>query len=175
MADSFKVRVWAVLGGGKTGKSTVIGNLTSRLGKGRGAVLSLVALRGGGYLQICARRQSLQEAGRSPEDVVRDAQRVARGLQKKEALSNCYLNLLIAIRIDATRSLPPASDYLSHFIKSGWSLESLVILDFDAKKHSRYFTFGAPTYELYGASNMAQNNSKHQQLVGQVRNHFGWA
>jgi hypothetical protein len=174
MGESFKVRVWAVLGEGATGKTAIIGNLISRLGRGPGGFRP-VPLRGGGYLQIYARRQSLQEARRSPEQVVSDTLKVARDLQKKHAFSICYLNLLVAIRTDVIRGLPPASYYLSHFVQSGWSLESLVILDYEVRKHFRYYAFGAPICEHYDASDMVRDKAQHHWLLGPVRNHFGWA
>jgi hypothetical protein len=174
MPDSFKIRVWGVLGEASTGKTAIIGNLVSRLGRGPGGFRP-VPLRGGGYLQIYARRQSLQEAKRSPEQVVRDTVKVARGLQRKHSISICYLNLLVAIRTDAIHGLPPASAYLSYFVKSGWSLESLVILDYEERKHEKYYAFGAPICEHYFASEMVRNGSQHHWLVGLVRNHFGWA
>jgi hypothetical protein len=168
------VRLWAVIGGPATGKSTVIGNLISQLGKGP-VWPRWVPLRGGGYLQIYARRQSLQEAKRSPEKVVSDTKKTADKLQKSSGFSIGYLNLLLAIRTDKINGLPPATEYLSYFVKSGWSLESLVILDYDETKHSQYYNFGAPTLEHYDTSKMVQDKSQHHWLLGPVRNHFGWA
>jgi hypothetical protein len=51
MADHFKIRVWAVIGDGDTGKSTVIGHLISQLGQGSGG-LRQVLLRGGGIFRF---------------------------------------------------------------------------------------------------------------------------
>lgn len=169
-----KVRLWAVIGEGATGKSTVIGNLVATLGKGPGG-FRLVPLRGGGHLQINARRQSLQEAKRSPADVLKDTERTIKTLQKKRGFSIGYLNLLLAIRTDRINGLPPASEYLSHFNKAGWSLESLVILGYDGKKHFQYYDFGAPTLEHPDSPEMVLDRSQHHWLLGPVRNHFDWA
>lgn len=65
MADTFKIRLWAVLGEGSTGKSTVIGSLISQTGRGPSKFRDIL-LRGGGRLKVHVRRQSLQEANRSP-------------------------------------------------------------------------------------------------------------
>jgi hypothetical protein len=174
MVGQFKVRVWAVLGDGSTGKSTVIGNLISQLGKGSGG-FRIAPLRGGGFLELYARRQSLQEAKRSPEQVVKDTEGLVRRRQTKLGLSFSYLNLLAAIRTDQVNGLPNASHYLSHFVKSGWSLESVVILDFDERKHTQYYAFGAPVCEHPYASEWVQDKSRHHWLMGPVRNHYGWA
>lgn len=177
MGNNYTVRVWAVLGSGSTGKSSVVGNLISQLGKGPGGT-KWVPLRGGGYLQINARRQSLQEAKRTKERVVKDAIADARALQKKHQISIAYYNLLVAIRADdGVNGLPPADQYLSYFVDQGWTIESLVILDYNEKEHSKYHAFGAPTLEHYDTSKMVENNKKSEYhwLTGPVRNHLGWA
>jgi len=169
-----RVRLWAIVGEGSSGKSTTIGSLISQLGRGSGGFRE-VLLRGGGYLRIYARRQSLQEAKRSPDTVIRETQVLVRDLEKRRGISIDSLNLLLAIRSDNVNGLPRASKYLSHFVKAGWLIESLVVLDYEGKKHIPYYDFGAPLYELYESSELVRDKSKHHWLVGQVRNHFGWA
>jgi hypothetical protein len=174
MMNQFKVRVWAVIGEGSTGKSTVIGHLTSKLGRGPGGP-QFMLLRGGGYLRVHARRQSLQEARITAQSIVRTFKARIANLQKNKGLSIGYANLLVAIRTDKINGLPPATDYLSYFVTSGWDLESIVILDYDGRKHASYHEFGVPTLEVYNSSDWVQDKLQHQILVGQVRNHFGWA
>jgi hypothetical protein len=174
MADTFKIRLWAILGEGSTGKSVTIGGLISQTGRGPGG-FRYVLLRGGGGLELYARRRSLQEAKRSPEDVVRDTLELARTLQTRKKISIGYLNLLVAIRTDSINGQPLAREYLSHFVRSGWSLESLIVLDYSESKHLLYFDFGAPVRRIVGASEMARDRSQHHVLVGHARNHFGWA
>jgi len=120
----------------------------------------------------------LQEAKRSKERVVKDALTDARALQKKQKVSIAFYNLLVAIRTDdGVNNFPPADKYLSHFVDQGWMIESLAILDYDERKHSKYHAFGAPTLEHYDTSKMVENNKKteYHWLTGPVRNHFGWA
>lgn len=174
MPDTFKVRLWCVLGEGSTGKSTVIGGLISQTGRGPGG-FRYALLRGGGSIELYVRRQSLQEGKRAPQDVVRDTLRVARALESRKNISIGYLNLLLAIRTDSINGLPRANEYLSHFVRSGWSLESLVVLNYSERKDRIYFDFGAPVRPLIDASTLVRDRSQHHVLVGQVRNHFGWA
>jgi hypothetical protein len=174
MADTFKIRLWAVLGEGSTGKSTIIGGLISQTGRGPGG-FRYTLLRGGGSLELYVRRQSLQEGKRSPQEVVRDTLKVVRALQSRKKISIGYLNLLFAIRTDAINGLPRASEYLSHFVRSGWSLESLIVLDYLERKDLLYLDFGAPVCPLIDASTLVRDRSQHHMLVGQARNHFGWA
>jgi hypothetical protein len=174
MPNTFKIRLWAVLGEGGTGKTSVIGNLISQYGRGPGGFRH-VPLRGSGYLQIYARRQSLQEAKRSVQEVLRETKRVASRLETDEGLSIGYLNVLFAIRTDKIRGLPPASEYLSEFVRAGWILESLAILNYNERKHGHYYSFGAPTLEVYDSIDIVRQPARHHWLVGPVRNHFGWA
>jgi hypothetical protein len=107
--------------------------------------------------------------------VVRDALSAGRAIQRKRKIAINHLNLLLAIRTDSMNGLPPAYEYLSHFAKQGWSLESLIILDYNERKHRLYFDFGAPVCSIVDAAEMVHDRSQHQLLVGQARNHFGWA
>lgn len=174
MVDGFKIRLWAVLGESSTGKSTIIGGLISQTGRGPGG-FRYILLRGGGMLEVYARRQSLQEAQRSPQEVVLETLKVARKLQNRNKTSIGYLNLLLAIRTDSINGLPDASEYLSHFVRSGWSLESLIVLNYAKRKHVLYFDFGAPVCPLIDASRMVSSRLQHHIFVGEARNHFGWA
>jgi hypothetical protein len=173
MATHF--RVWGVIGKGNTGKSTVIGNLISTLGRGAGGFRH-IRLRGGGYLYVYARRQSVQEANRSPQQVVADAVRNAGTVQRNSGIAISYMNLLMAIRSDAgINGHPAATVYLSDFVKAGWTTESLALTDEDEKDRSPYYEFGAPFCEVADATTWVRGPSSHQWLVSQVRNHFGWA
>jgi hypothetical protein len=175
MPEHFKVRVWAILGDGQTGKSTIIGHLISQLGMGSGG-FRWVPLRGGGFLQVYARRQSLQEAKRSPDQVIKDTKLKGRSLEKSHHISINWLNLLVAIRTDTTNRLPQADEYLSHFVRAGWTIESLVLLgEYDEQRYSMYSAFGVPICEIYDSKETARDKKKHHWLVGPVRNHFGWA
>lgn len=135
-------------------------------------------LRGGGYLEIYARRQSLQEAKRTKEQVVEETQEEIRKVQARHGIAVSYFNMLLAIRTDTgINDLPAADEYLSHFVEQGWRIESLVILGEADRDHDKYHAFGAPTLEHYGTSDMVVDDktSEYHWLTGPVRNHFGWA
>lgn len=123
---------------------------------------------------LYARRQSLQEATISAEKAREEVNRRAGNLQKS-GLAIGHVNVLFALRTDRARGFPPASEYLSAFVKANWSLESLAMLEYDKRKHGKYHDFGAPICEIYDSYDMVRNPLQHQWLVGQVRNHFGWA
>lgn len=170
-----KIRLWTIIGEGATGKSTTIGHLISQTGKGSGG-FRYVLLRGGGFLQIYARRQSLQEAKRSPDAVLADTKRLIRTVENRRGFPIESLNLLLAIRSENNvNGLPPASEYLARFLKAGWSIESLAVLNYEGKKHAQYYDFGIPTCEVYETASLVREKSNHQMMVGAVRNHFGWA
>jgi hypothetical protein len=169
-----QIRVWGILGESDSGKSTVIGHLISQLDKGPGG-FRIVPLRGGGYMEVYARRQSLQEAKRAPGQVIEDTLALIQNEERKHRKAICFLNLLLAIRTDVINRLPSAVDYLSEFVRAGWSVESLVVLGYEDKKHSRYYKFGTPICEAYSASEYAADLKQRHLLLGQVRNHFGWA
>jgi hypothetical protein len=144
-----------MLGDDQTGKSTIIGHLISQLGMGGGG-FRWVPLRSGGFLQVYARRQSLQEAKRSPDQVIKDARLKGRNLDKSYGISINWLNLLVAIRTDTTNKLPKADEYLSNFVSTGWIIESLVLLGkYDERRYPTYSAFGAPICEIYDSKELA--------------------
>lgn len=175
MVNFFKVRLWSVIGDAGSGKSTIVGNLVSQFGPGR-THARRVLLRGGGYLLVHARRQSLQEANISAKQFIRAMNATAQALQRQHGLTLSYLNVLAAIRTEnGVNGLPSAIDYISEFVRASWSIESIVVLDYDERADGRYHSFGAPIYEVNDSSALVRQGVMHQKLVGQVRNHFGWA
>jgi hypothetical protein len=168
------VKLWAILGDPRTGKSTIIGNLVSQTTRGPGGFRD-VLLRGGGYLRVFALRQACQEARRSPEALVGLIAERALGLMRsRPAISVSRVNVLLALRFAETNGYPPGHQYLSFFVQHGWSIESLVLLNYE-DRHEFYHYFGAPTYDLLDSARLLQNPFHREWIVGQVRNHFGWA
>jgi hypothetical protein len=175
-SESFKVRVWAILGDPGTGKSTTIRYLISQQTTGPGNIRDIL-LRGGGYLRLYASRRASQEARKSPEDVIKLIKEKGRRLTHgRPRLSICWLNVLMALRFDAANGCPPGHQYLSTFVEHGWLLESLVLMNYrDQDRREFYHDFGAPTLDLLDSTRMARDPSQHAWMVGQVRSHFGWA
>jgi len=128
-------------------------------------------------MNLYARRQSLQEAKRSPEQVVSDTKAEIKSLKDKCAVVPAYFNMLVAIRTDNINNLPAADQYLNHFISVGWSIESLVVLGYSESAHQKYYKFGIPLCEFSQAPNLAEKKAKgtHHLLLAPIRNHFGWA
>jgi len=77
---------------------------------------------------------------------------------------------LLALRTDRVRGLPTADEYLSHFVAKGWLIEALALLSPTSRDEHVYKLFGAPTCYVYDSTDLDIG-----QMVGQVRNHFGWA
>jgi hypothetical protein len=171
-----KVRIWAILGDSKTGKSTVIGGLTSQSGKGPGGIRDIL-LRGGGYLRLFARRRACQEGRKSPEQIVHAINSEARRLMNgRPRISVCWLNVLLALRFDEDKGCPAGHEYLTHFVRQGWQIESLVLMNYrDEDRREFYHNYGAPTLDLRDSRALVQNPLHRGWVVGQVRNHFGWA
>jgi hypothetical protein len=169
--ESYKIRLWAVIGDANTGKSTAIGHLTSQLGRGDGGIRQ-VLLRGGGYLTLFARRMAWQEAKRNPREVVKLVNQQARRLRASNPpISSSWFNVLCALRVDAVYGFPAGHEYLSHFVEQGWELENLVVMSPDQRSY-HYHRFGAPMLELHDSAAPAMEIG---WMVGQIRNHFGWA
>lgn len=121
------IRLWAILGADSVGKSTTVGHLAGDFGssanglrRGRGGGLREILLRGGGYLTIHPKRVSLQEAGKTPEQVVKEIARESARLQRNAKIQSGYFNVLLAIRTNRFRGMPRADEYLSHFVAQGW-------------------------------------------------------
>lgn len=174
-----KIRLWAVLGEGGVGKSTTVGHLMGHFGKGKNGVTPGggggprdVLLRGGGYLTVVGRRQSLQEGNKTPEAALKIiVTQYDRDQRRSPAISSAYFNVLLALRTDRlSAGLPAAHHYLSYFISKGWQLESLAMLGPSLPEERPYKRFGVPTAYIYDPWDFEIS-----QMVGMVRNHFGWA
>jgi hypothetical protein len=171
-----RIRLWAVLGEASVGKSTTVGHLGGEFGKGenglrrgRGGGVKEIPLRSDGYLQILSRRQSLQEAGKTPEQVAKEIENASARLnQQNPTIESAFFNVLLAIRTDSPRKMKKGEDYLSYFVKRGWLIESLAILSPKSRDEHIYRRFGAPTCYIEYSSGLDII-----QMVGQVRNHFG--
>jgi len=170
------IRLWAVLGEGGVGKSTTVGHLAGDFGRGpnglrrgRGGGLRQILLRGGGYLTIHPRRQSLQEAGKIPPQAVTEIGRESAKTQKSVRIKSEYFNVLLALRTDSYRGMPRAFEYLSHFVNNGWQIESLVLLRQTDADENIYRRFGVPICYIQS------NELTILQMIGHARNHFGWA
>jgi hypothetical protein len=172
------IRLWAILGDGSVGKSTTIGHLAGDFGKsfnglrrGRGGGLREILLRGGGYLTIHPRRVSLQEGGKSPKEAAKEIGRECARVERRANIQAAYFNVLLAIRTDRFEEMPKADEYLSYFVGQGWQIESLVLLSPNGRDTDLYRHFGVPTCYVYGST----TDFSILQMVGQVKNHFGWA
>jgi hypothetical protein len=172
------IRLWGVLGEGSVGKSTTIGHLAGDFGRsanglrpGRGGGLKEIPLRGGGYLTIHPRRVSLQESGRSPGVAAKEIARESARVDRRTNIQSAYFNALLAIRTDRFGEMPRAAEYLSYFAHHGWQIESLLLLSPNARDTDLYRHFGAPTCDVYGST----TDYSILQMVGRVKNHFGWA
>lgn len=171
------IRVWAVLGAGGVGKSTTVGHLAGNFGRGqnglrrgRGGGLKEILLRGGGYLTIHPRRQSLQEAGKTLEKSLKIIKSESGRAQPNANIHSAYFNVLLALRTDQVGELPTANVYLSYFVDHGWQIESLALLSPTRNDERTYRHFGVPTCYVYDSKEIDIND-----MVGQVRNHFGWS
>lgn len=147
------IRLWAILGAGSVGKSTTVGHLSGDFGRGanglrrgRGGGLREILLQGGGYLTIHPRRQSLQEARKTPEESVRVIENQSTPTQRNSNIQSANFNVLLALRTDRVGGLPAAEDYLSHFVTQGWRIESLALPSPTGRDERLYRHFGAPTW-----------------------------
>ena len=96
----------------------------------------------------------------------------ARARQRRQPFA--YFNVLLALRSDVCNGLPTADHYLAEYVKNGWDLQSLVILDIP-EDYNKYARFGAPTCLIEGAAENTSVALQRNWVFGQVRNHFGWA
>lgn len=167
----YKVRLWAVIGEPKSGKSSTIGALMSQAGRGRGGRRDIL-LRGSGWLVVHCYRGSVQEANRSPERSVEQTLKTANILARHQPMA--YFNVLLALRSDVCNGLPKADHYLAHYIQAGWELQSLILLD-RMKEYDRYARFGAPTAIIDNSTEVLLKQRQRNWVFGAARNHFGWA
>ncbi len=169
-SDFFQVRIWAVIGPNNSGKSSVIGALISQTGQGSGGKRDIL-LRGGGWLQVNAFRRSVQEANRQPEVAVEKILTAARARQSNGAFA--FHNVLLALRSDSINGLPTAGEYLRYFIRIGWEIKSVVLLEAD--EYDKYARFGVPIAYIENAADMTATSLQRNWVFGMVRNHFEWA
>lgn len=171
-----RVRLWAIIGESNVGKSPTIRALVSQPGNGRTSRVSQVLLRGGGYLDVHCKVMALQEAGWTPEMTAKHVDDwIAVQSAIRPRISPAFINVLFALRFDGfyydgkegEHEVPPAEDYLSHFVGAGWDIQRLVLMSpGDSRDHlSR---FGVPTLWV-------ENSAEANQANGAVRNHFEWA
>ncbi len=179
MIGHSRIRLWAVIGGTQAGKSTTIGHLAYSVPVTTGIHLAAgfrqVLLRGGGRMRVYAIPQALQEHNRrTPEETVTLALEIIAS-QIQDEPTAC-LNLLIALRLRPVSSggvvYPAGHEYIAHFVRNGWQLESLALLSPSNADEITYQHFGAP---LLRYDTNAPENREINLMVGMVRNHFGWA
>jgi hypothetical protein len=167
-----QIRLWTVIGPANSGKTSTIGALVSQ-SKGAGGARDIL-LRGGGWIRIFAYRQSVQEAGKTPED---EAKRINLIVSKIKRVRPSYVNFLLALRSDSFQGLPQGDAYLNHFVTLGWRIESIVLLgkDMEHPSFNHYADFGAPIAEMLKSGDWLKNDLERNWVFGQARNHFGWA
>lgn len=169
--DLFRVRVWGVIGPPGAGKSSVIGALISQSGQGGGGARD-VLLPGGGWLYLNAFRRSLQEAQRSPEVAAEKILKAARTCQSRGIFA--FHNVLLALRSDNQTGFPIAAEYLRFFIKIGWEIQSLILLE-ESSDYNLYARFGAPLALIESSAEMTSIPLRRNWVFGMARNHFDWA
>ncbi|MFD2263319.1 hypothetical protein ACFSM5_10505 [Lacibacterium aquatile] len=193
-----RIRVWAVVGRPSSGKSTIIGHLTSLYGAGNNGLdphaggegadrFHSVSLPGGGHMSVYCLRRSWQEADMQPVDVVATVKKAADELaNQKPPIVLSYFNVLMALEMDAYPDpqhgpFGKAHEYLSYFARVGWSIEKLVLLSPEAK-HQHYERFGAPVLCLYNKDRdpdlLPRPEGRAKEIgrsLAAVRSHFGWS
>lgn len=178
-----RVRLWAVIGPPHSGKSTTIGHLaysvpTTPPRHNMYAGNRVVALRGGGFLSVFAVPQALQEHNRRlPVEAANWIENQATELQgQSPAINAGWFNVLLALRLVAVTTngqmYPDGHEYLSYFVRCGWTIQSLFLLNAPQDARDLYRKFGAPI--SYFDSTRAENQQINF-MVGAARNHFGWA
>jgi hypothetical protein len=113
----------------------------------------------------------MQEAGLTPQDVAEKTLKAARTRQGHAVFA--HHNVLLALRSDNQTGLPTAEAYLAHFIRIGWEIQSLVLLEAD--EYDRYARYGAPLAYIEDSVRQMAEPLERNWVVGSVRNHFGWA
>ena len=114
----------------------------------------------------------MQEAKRSPERSVEQILKTAENLASHQPMAN--FNVLLALRSDICNGLPKADHYLAHYIRAGWELQSLILLD-RMNEYDRYARFGAPTALIDNSTEVLLKERQRNWVFGAARNHFGWA
>lgn len=170
-----QVRLWTILGESQTGKSRIVGDLSSKPGGGRSG-FSYILLRGSGYLSVYSKKMAWQEDRKSPADSIAEIRsKISTLTRALGGLPSC-VNVLSTLRFDYITHwdglvCPSGNQYLNAWTREGWELASLVLMSPD-REGSRdfYGRYGAPTAWLYESRNLPPG-----EMVGAVRNHFSWA
>jgi hypothetical protein len=171
-----QVRLWTLLGESQTGKSRSIKDLASRHSGGPPGFTD-VLLRGGGYLHVFAKVMAWQENRKTPAQTVAEInQKIQTRAGRLGGHQPAFMNVLSALRLEPLEHAPGviypgAAEYLAHWVEQGWTLESLALLSPDpGGSHDSLSAFGSPTAWIYDSRELAVG-----QMVGTIRNHFGWA
>lgn len=173
------LNVFAIVGESNSGKSTMIGQLTSQFGSaknglrgGRGDGFFNIAIRKDGLLSIWTRRMALQEARLSPEEAVTYISRV---FENPKRPADCK-SILVALRDQQHRGLADGDEYLRRFLAQGWKINSLVLMH-SVTQVERYNDLVVPTLTLASDGDAPDRDLSFHSIsdrVGQIRNHFGW-
>ncbi|MES4993878.1 hypothetical protein ABVB70_26660 [Agrobacterium radiobacter] len=168
--SAFKIRVWAVVGPHNSGKTSVIGALTSQK-SGRGYARDIL-LRGHGWLYMHAFSRSVQEANRTEELSIHKIEAAAVASHARHPIA--FYNVLLALRSDQYRGLNPGHKYLAAYANAGWELQSIILLE-DEDEYKNYARMGVPTAIISNTVSDTANPASRNWVFGAARNHFGWA
>lgn len=168
--STFKIRVWAVVGPHNSGKTSVIGALTSQK-SGRGHARD-VLLRGHGWLYMHAFSRSVQEAGRTEDTSIQKIESAAASSHARQPIA--FYNVLLALRSDQFRGLNPGHKYLAAYASAGWELKSIILLE-DEGEYKNYARMGVPTAIISNTVLEMAKSASRNWVFGAARNHFGWA
>ncbi|CAH0142900.1 hypothetical protein SRABI05_00342 [Agrobacterium fabrum] len=168
--SAFKIRVWAVVGPHNSGKTSVIGALTSQK-SGRGYARDIL-LRGHGWLYMHAFSRSVQEANRTEELSIHKIEAAAAASHARHPIA--FYNVLLALRSDQHRGLNPGHKYLAAYASAGWELQSIILLE-DEDEYKNYARMGVPTAIIANTVSDTANPASRNWVFGAARNHFGWA
>jgi hypothetical protein len=118
-----------------------------------------------------------QEDRKTPDESIDEINRKIAAIARRPNGAPFAINILSTLRFDAIRHQSPAltcpsgAEYLRAWAGVGWSLEALVLMSPDRGGARDFFgDFGAPTAWIYDSRKMPLS-----EMVGSVRNHFGWA
>jgi hypothetical protein len=165
-------RIWAILGEQSSGKSTIVAGLSSH-SSGGPVTFRDVLTRGGGFLRILAFRQSLQEAKITPDKLLIKISKKCVELERA-GITPSFVNVLIALRLQPARGCPGGASYLNELTRAGGKVEALVVLNYE-DRYENYHDFGAPVCCITDTESYLRKEHHRGWLIGQVRNHFGWA
>ncbi|WP_320196404.1 hypothetical protein RMR10_009655 [Agrobacterium rosae] len=166
----YKIRLWAIVGPHNSGKSSLIGALTSEKrcsGHGRD-----VLLRGNGWLHIHAYSQSVQEGDYTEASSIKRIEDAAAASHARHPIA--YFNVLLALRSDVYKGLNQGYKYLAAYTAAGWDIESIIMLDIP-DQYNDYGRMGAPTAIINESTANSAIDLQRNWVFAEARNHFGWA